>query len=116
MRYRAQSATGDYQFGRTGIFLVNTPAAVAQSIKTRLLLWTDEWFLDNTEGTPFNPLVLGHHTQATRDLVFQQRILDTPGVEEILNYYSTIDAARRFEVVATVRTTYGVVQLNVGVQ
>jgi len=114
MRYRALAADGDYQFGRAGIFLIDSAASVAQAIKTRLMLWTDEWFLDNTEGTPFNPLVLGHHTQATRDLVFKQRILDTPGVKEILNYYSTINAQRQFKVTATVGTIYGAATVSIG--
>lgn len=39
MRYRVLSPTGDYTFGQgPGEFLVNSPAAVAQAIGTRLRL------------------------------------------------------------------------------
>ena len=54
MRNRAMDANGDYQFGRSGLFLVDSPAGVAQAIKTKLLLAAGEWFLDADEGTPYS--------------------------------------------------------------
>ena len=115
MRYRALSATDDYQFGRSGIFLTDSPEAVGQAVLTRLRLWTDEWFLDSSEGTPFDPLVLGYGTQATRDIALKARIVDTPGVLEIVNYYSTVNAQRQFTVTATINTIYGQVTVTTGV-
>jgi len=112
MRYRALSPTGDFQYGRSGLFLIDSPAAVAQAISTRLKLVAGEWFLDNQEGTPYNDRVLGTHTQNTRDLVFRQRILDTPGVKELLNYYSVLSTQRVLTVTATVSTIYGVVDVT----
>lgn len=106
MRNRAMDVNGDYQFGRAGLFLVDTPAAVAQAIKTKLLLVAGEWFLDADEGTPYNQHVLGYHTQDTRDLAIKERILSTPGVVEILQYASSV-ADRRFLVAVTVSTLYG---------
>ena len=44
----------------------------------------------------------------------KSRILDTPGVLEIINYYSTVDADRHFNVVANVSTVYGVATVTVG--
>ncbi len=112
MRYRALSATGDYQFGHSGLFLINTPAAVAQAIRTRLMLWVGEWFLDSTEGTPYEQSVLGYGTQGTRDLAIKERILGTPGVLSILKYASSVNSARRMSVEAIIETQFGTATLN----
>lgn len=107
MRYRALSSTGDYQFGRVGVFLINTPEAVAQAIMTRLNLWSGEWFLDTSEGTPYETRILGTGTQGTRDAAVRERILGTPGVLSLVSYSSAVDADRKMTVRATVSTAYG---------
>lgn len=106
MRYRALSTTGDYQFGRSGIFLQDSPACVAQAILTRLKLWTGEWFLDKTEGTPYEGQIIGHNTQGTRDVAIKQRIVETPGITELISYSSSV-SGRRLTVSAQVATQYG---------
>lgn len=115
MRYRALSTTGDYQFGRAGLFLINTPAAVAQAVKTRLMLWAGEWFLDSREGTPYEQSILGYGTQGTRDLAIKERILGTPGVLSLIRYASSVDSSRKMTVTATVETQYGTAALNLQV-
>ena len=108
MRYRALDVNGDYQFGRAGVFLVNSPAAVAQAIRTRLALWTGQWFLDSTEGTNYSQQILGYGTQASRDIEIRGRILDTDGVKSIVSYQSGTDPkTRKFSVTAVVDTIYG---------
>lgn len=107
MKYRKLDANGDYQFGNEGGFFVNDPAGVAQAIQTRLLLMTDEWFLDSNEGTPYDPSIRGYGTAATRDPAIIDRILGTTGVRSLLQYSSSVDAARRFQVTALVDTIYG---------
>jgi len=111
MKYRTLSATGDYVFGRLNSFLTDSPEAVAQAIKTRLGLWTKEWFLDSSEGTDFMDKVLGYGTQGTRDAEIKGRILGTPGVTEILQYSSSV-SARSFIVSALVQTQYGTALVN----
>ena len=107
MRYRALSTTGDYQLGRSGLFLIDSPAAVAQAIKTRLLLWAGEWFLDTDEGTPYEQSILGHGTQGTQDMAVKERILSTPGVTQITQYSSSVSGQRKMTVTATVEMLYG---------
>lgn len=107
MRVRAQSSDGDYTFGQgQANFLIDSPAAVAQAIQTRLLLMTGEWFLDVTEGTPYATEILGTNTTATRDLAVKRRILQTPGVKQIASYSSRV-VDRKFSVTVTVDTIYG---------
>lgn len=109
MRYRRLDANGDYSFGQgQANFLINSPAAVAQAVKTRLLLSTGEWFLDKDEGTPYATDVLGRNTQSKRDVAIRNRILGTPGVTGLASYTSSVDAAaRKFSVVAVVDTEFG---------
>lgn len=109
MRYRKLSTTGDYVFGQgKNEFYVNVPDAVAQAVKTRLLLLTGEWFLDKTEGTPYSSEVLGTGTQTLYNLAIRNRILDTQGVTGISSYSSNINpATRELDISATISTVYG---------
>lgn len=107
MLYRTLDANGDYQLGS---FLSNSPAAVAQAVQTRLLLWRGEWFLDVTDGTPYMQDVLGHGTNY--DLEIQDRILSTPGVTEITSYSSSV-VNRALSVQCTLNTLYGAVTVGI---
>lgn len=110
MKYRALDANGDYAVGIKAQFLVNTSAAVAQAVATRLQLSAGEWFLDSREGLDWSK-ILGVRTQGTRDLEVQQRILGTPGVTAITSYASDL-TGRVFTVTATLQTLYGAVQFT----
>lgn len=102
--------TGDYVFGPGSRFLANSPETVAQAIRTRMRLFTNEWFLDKREGLE-KENILGYGTQSTRDREVQQRILGTPGVRGFLSYSSSM-SGRDFRVTATVDTVYGAVNIQ----
>lgn len=107
MKYRRLDAAGDMSFGHgPADFLVNTPEAVAQAVKTRLLLLRGEWFLDVTEGSPFATEVLGYGTGATYDHSIRARIAGTAGVTGIVSYQS-LRHDRTLQVLATIDTEYG---------
>ena len=101
MIVRALDPNGDYQLG---IFLADSPAAVAQVVATRLALWQGDWFLDLTSGTPYMQDILGRRTGY--DLEIQTRILETPGVTEITAYSSNV-SDRGLYVEASIDTLYG---------
>lgn len=109
MRYRRLDANGDYTFGhQQADFYINQPEAVGQAVQTRLALFTGEWFLDTTDGTPWRTDVLGKYTQNHYDIVIKERIIDTPGVKSLDSYASTFDRdARALRVQATITTIYG---------
>lgn len=126
MRLRKQTADGDFQFGHgAGDFWFNEVEGVAQSVMTRLLLYSGEWFLDLTQGTPWggfplNPAVtaqgqiLGEHTALSRDVALQQRVLGTPGVQLINSYQSSVDPnLRSFQATMTITTIYGPFTLTI---
>lgn len=115
MRNRALSDSGDYQFGKSDAqFLVDSPEAVAQAVRTRLDLHAGDWYLDLLEGTPYSTAILGEGTQALYDQAIQERILGTDGVTGITDYMSARDSARKLTVTATISTIYGNAQLQKG--
>jgi len=109
MRYRREDENGDYTFGRgDDTWLVNSPEAVAQAIKTRFLLWYGQWFLDTTTGTPWMQSVLGKQKPEIYNMAIRQRILDTPGVSAITEFNTTVNTStRRVSFTATIETIYG---------
>ena len=113
MRYRKLDANGDMTFGRgQADYYRDVPEAPAQAIKTRLALRLGEWFLDVTDGTPYDTEILGAHTQNTRDAAIRERIEGTQGVVSLDAFSSTFDPnLRAFSVAATVTTAYGPVSV-----
>lgn len=114
MRYRQLAPNGDSTiFSGDTLFLVNSPAAVAQAVLTRLRLWQGEWFLDTTLGVPFLTQVIGRNTQAVRDTAVQATILGTPGVNQILSYQSQL-VGRNLMIQVTIDTIYGSTAITSG--
>lgn len=109
MQYRREDADGDYTFGQgDNTWLINSPEAVAQAIKTRFELWYGQWFLDTTTGTPWIQSVLGKQKPEIYNLAIRQRILDTAGVSSITAFNTTVNTStRRVSFTATVETIYG---------
>jgi len=112
MRNREMTPEGDYQFGAGSVWLIDSPAAVAQAIKTRLGLLKKEWFLDLREGLDMDA-ILGFGTQVSRDREIKTRIAGTRGVKRITRYASEADGqTRHFTVAAVVDTIYGPVTIT----
>ena len=109
MRVRQLGPTGDYLFGQgQKNFLINSPACVGQVVKTTLLLWQGEWFLDSTVGTPYLTGILGKHSQLQADVTSQDVVLAVQGVTTIQSFQSTDDSVNRaYSVEMTVNTVYG---------
>jgi hypothetical protein len=129
MRLRKQDANGDMQFGHSGGDIWHDQVeGVGQLVKTRLLLYRGEWFLDIQEGTPWggfplNPQVvaqgqiLAEHTALSRDVAVQQRVLGTTGVRSIVSYASQVDPIiRRFSAQVVIDTLYGRLALSIDPQ
>lgn len=108
-RYAKLDSAGDMIWGQgSGDFLVDSPAAVAQAVQTRLGLWVGEYFLDLDQGTPWATQVLGVRTAGIRDAAIRNRILGTPYVLGIENYASSFNPrTRAFSVSCTINTAFG---------
>lgn len=115
MRYRALDVNGDYTFGQgSDNFLVDSPACVAQAVRTALLLWKGEWYLDTTAGMPWATDVLGTGTDSLYDEAIKAKIQSVQGVTDIVNYSSSLNTATRALIVdCTIDTLYGQANVNV---
>lgn len=109
MRYRKLADDKDMTFGnQQADFWRDVPQAPAQAVETRLGLFSGEWYIDISEGTPYQGGVLGKHTQASYDPILRDRILNSEGVIAILSYESIYDGdLRTLTVRAEIDTIYG---------
>jgi len=115
LRYRMTDAAGDYTFGNGQTnFWRDQPEAVAQAVQTRLALFLGEWFLDTSDGTPWNTDVLGERTGALYDLTLRSRILATPNVTAITAYANQFNSGTRaLSVQVSVATTFSTTPIAV---
>lgn len=92
--------------------------AVAQAIKTKLLLFEGEWWESITEGTPWWQSILGVSGGNNVDaisLLLQQRILQTPYVTGLSSIEASYDpATRSYTFIAVAQTQFGPVQISSG--
>lgn len=109
MRYRKLGPDNDYVFGNGQLdFWQDVPEAVGQSVVTRLLLWLGEWFLNINDGTPYTLGVLGKYSITNADIVIQDRVATTTGVEDLSAYQSTLNPdTRGMDVEFSIDTIYG---------
>lgn len=109
MRYRKLDENGDYSFGNSqSNFMANTPETVGQAVLTRLNLWIGEWFADISDGTGWDTSVLGKGTESLFELTLRQRVLETPGVDRVVDFFAKFDSdVRRLTIEITIDTVYG---------
>lgn len=114
MRYRKLDINGDMTFGNQQADLYrDSPEAVAQAVWTRLRLWVGEWFIDTTEGTPYQQAALGTGKRETISPAIRQRILETENVISIETFDMVINPDSRAATISTtINTAFGAVQLQ----
>jgi hypothetical protein len=114
MRYRKE-IDGDYAFGcGDNSYLADSPQAVAQAVRSRLMLWRGEWFLDRDEGTPWGSSVLGKQAPELYALAVRDRISGTPGVSSVIEFTTKNESeTRRLRFSAKLATVYGEVTVDV---
>ncbi len=80
-----------------------------QRIEQKLRFWFGEWFLDNSQGTPYIAEVLGHQiSESLAQQAINSQILRLPEVTAIVESEFVVNpATRTASYQATVRTTYG---------
>lgn len=120
MKYRRLDSSHDYCFGRgKGDYLedsIENPVAIAQAIKTRLMLYLGEWFLDIKDGLPLWQQILGQRikNKGIVDEIITNRIkgLLTPdnqyGVTAVSEVSSTYnETTRAYQYTCVVDTIFG---------
>lgn len=87
---------------------------VLQDVLQRLSMFLGEWFLDNTQGTPwFQQILVKNPDQANIDGIFKNIILGTPGVVQLSTYTFTPNTSERtLAVTFSILTASGTVTYN----
>ena len=110
MIYRQLDDNGDYIFGHGKHAYLEGVDAVAQAIKTRLLLLYHEWWEDLEDGLPLWEKIMASSVQPSNikavDFIFRERIQGTTGVLSILGYESSFEN-RHYTFRCAVETLYG---------
>lgn len=91
--------------------------AVAQAIKTRILLFQQEWWENLKDGTPMFQEILGYRktagAQQLATMALTQRILGTPYVTAVENVSVSFNpVTRSFIYSATAQTSFGQVTVT----
>ena len=83
---------------------------VAQRLKIMLQTFLGEWFMNTDTGVPYFEEIFGKViNKASVDLILQNKILEDPGVIEMVSFDSSIDNQRRtYSMTFRVRTSEGV--------
>jgi hypothetical protein len=110
MKYRRLDSNGDYSFGRGNQDFILDADAVAQAVKTKLLLLQGEWWENTEEGLPAFQHILGvtgtpEHLNGA-DLLIQNRISETSGVTGISDYRRTF-TDRNLSISCKLQTVFG---------
>ena len=107
----ALDSNNDLIIEKGALKLVEDGAEVVQHVRTRLLFYLEEWFLDLQAGTPwFQEVFLKPANLANIESLLKQRILETPGVQSPLIEFS-VDyqggSSRLLTVDFSAQTTFG---------
>ena len=99
MKYRKLTSTGDYSFGSGGNDYADGNEAVAEAIKTKLLLFYGEWWENLGEGIPMFQSVLGQTNpdtiKSSLSMLVEQRIVEIQEVDSVKNIEIEYDRMNR---------------------
>lgn len=111
--YRRLDSNWDYTYGNGRGCYLHGVEAVAQAVRSRLLLFLEEWWADRNDGLPMWQAILGIPGAGTRnkemvDRLIQERILGTPHVTRIVSLDSTYNPnTRSYTFTAVIDTAFG---------
>ena len=113
MTVRKLDADGD--IATSGQQFVSNKEEVAQTIKTRLMLFLGEYFRDTSDGTDWFGKILGKgRGLQTAEAAIRRRIAQSPGVLTINQFSADFDlTTRSLSVTCGVVTPYGQTNINI---
>lgn len=109
---RALDSNNDLVFKAGRIQTVSDSAEVLQHVRTRLLFYKGEWFLDTEAGIPyFQEIFTKPVNLANIESIFKTAILTTPGVSKLNEFSLTYegDSSRKLTVFFSADTIYGTI-------
>ena len=99
MKYRKLTSEGDYSFGNNSNDFIEGNEALAQAVKTRILLFYREWWEDLNNGIPMFQNIVGQvnasNIQLALESVLTKRIREFPQIKTIKYEDVNIDTKSR---------------------
>ena len=87
---------------------VDDPEAIAQNVRQRIAMFTNEWFLNLGEGTPwFEDILVKGQRQYIIEDILKTRIRDTPGITDLAQFELVQSGERAISVSFTATTATG---------
>jgi hypothetical protein len=112
---RALNYDNDIILEKGNFKLVKEGAEVVQHVRTRLLTYVGEWFLDIASGTPwFEQVFVKPANLANVESIIKTRILQTEGVLLLNEFSMSFESSetRRLTVSFKAETKYGSINVN----
>lgn len=111
MKYRKLTNVGDYSFGNNGQDYISDAEAVAQAVKTKILLFYNEWWEDLGQGIPMFQSILGNASfEGIKDslqMLLKDRILGVPNISSVDEINIVQDKNRTVTITIRCTTTSG---------
>lgn len=118
MRNRVLTETGDYSFGKNQEDYITGKEAIAQAIKTKVLLFYGEWWENIGIGIPMFQSIVGQMNpealKISSSLLIKKRIEELQEVTSVDNVEVSREG-RTLKFSITVTTTEGQVSVEVNV-
>lgn len=95
--------------------IVEDAAETIQHVRSRLLFYLEEWFLDLDAGTPyFQEIFIKPANLANIESILKARILNTEGVLALIEFTMDYEGpeTRQLNVLFTAQTIYGIIDNN----
>ena len=108
---RSLNKCNDLFLENGSIATIDAGDQVVQHVRTRLLTYLEEWFLDTTAGLPyFQQIFIKPANLTLTEAVIRNEILETSDVEKLISFEFTFNKTKRtLEVKFEAQTTFGVV-------
>ena len=113
MKSRGLDKNNDLVIRKGSFFVVDEGAEVAQHVRTRLLFYLSEWFLNTNAGTPYFEEIFNKPANlATIESILKSRILNTPGVSLLIEFNMEYEGpeTRQLNISFTAQTVYGIIE------
>jgi len=109
---RALDSNNDLIVENGSFKTVGDGAEVVQHVRSRLLFYKEEWFLDKKAGTPYYQEVFVKPVNLNNiESILKLRILGTPGVEKLTAFAMVFEGGnkRGLSVSFSAETTFGTI-------
>lgn len=109
---RALDSNNDLIIKDSRLAVVEDSAETLQSVRTRLLFYLEEWFLDIQAGVPyFQEIFTKPVNLANIESILKTKILTTEGVERLVEFSLDYEggSSRKLTVNFTAETIYGTI-------